>query len=531
MKPPFSGFARPATMVPAACYLYFLARYHSAAYAACGALVLGGFYLRFAFWDRKALPGLAFAAVTLTGLGLPVLGLWQYFEARDLGDLDMSAYVCALWNLRHGFFHYAFHGVNLFGVHSQYTAFLWIPVHAPTGETGLKIGKALCLLAAVLLLVRRYRGGKADERHKEGAAWAATAALLSPPIASQFFFGFHPEFLAAPVLVLAMTAYREARLGYFLLCAAFLTWTKEPLTLAVGGLLLLAWIEKRSWTWILLPGLLCCAQIAVYWFLILPHFAPQGNLLGGFMPSSPADVLRAWFRPNTALYLAHIYLPFLPLALAMPKRYLILPLPLMIFYAAFPDTLFTVLWPNYGFPLAILCAGSLALQDGAREDRAPGNAVPETAARPARLPDGRILMACAVTSLLCYPLWREVLTFPRGDVARARELADLRARIPDSASLLINAPNVARFAARREIGLWGGSSTWGKRVKPPEAYDYVVVDAKFHPYWLVDAEDLRAGLAALATSPAWTREYGRDSLYLFRRNPVSSQADRSGAGP
>jgi hypothetical protein len=519
-KLPFPGFARPATLVPAACFLYFLARYHSPSYAVCGALVLCGFYLRYALWDRKAIPGPACAALIFAGLGLPALGLWQFFEARDLGDLDMSAYVCALWNLRHGFYHYSFHGVNLFGVHSQYTAFLWIPVHALSGETGLKIGKALCLLAAVLFLIRRYRS------EKEGASWAAAAVLLSPPIASQFFFGFHPEFLAAPVLVLAMAAYREDRLGYFLLCTAFLTWTKEPLTLAIGGLLLLALIEKRPWNWILLPGLMVCAQVGVYWFLILPRFAPQGNLLGGFMPSSPSDVLQAWFRPNTALYVAHIYLPLLPLALAMPKRYLILPLPLMIFYAAFPDTLFTVMWPNYAFPLALLCAGSLALQGGPRksgklETSAPPAALPDASVL---LPDGRILMACAVTSLLCYPLWREVITFPGGGIPRARELLALRDRIPDSASLLINSPNVARFSARREISLWGESSTWGKHARPMEDYDYVVADAKFHPYWLVDAENLRTGLAALAASPAWSIEYSHDSLFLFRRNRVPSGA-------
>jgi hypothetical protein len=307
-------------------------------------------------------------------------------------------------------------------------------------------------------------------------------------------------------LVLAMAAYREERLGYFLLATAFLTWTKEPLTLAVGGLLLLALIERRPWRWILLPGLLCCAQVAVYWFLILPRFAPQGNLLGGFMPSSPSDILRAWFRPNTLLYLIHIYLPFAPLAIAMPKRYLILPLPLLIFYAAFPDTLFTVMWPNYAFPLALLCAAGLVL----RKD--------------AVLPEGRILMACAVTSLLCYPLWREVLTFPRGDVARARQLLSLRAHIPDSASVLINAPNVARFASRREIRLWGESSSWGKRTRPVEAYDFVLADTTFHPYWLVEKADLRTGLDALAASPSWSLEYARDGLFLFRRIAGTGEA-------
>ena len=93
----------------------------------------------------------------------------------------------------------------------------------------------------------------------------------------------------------------------------------------------------------------------------------------------------------------------------------------------------------------------------------------------------------------------------------------MNARIPGSASVLANSPCLERFAARREIGLWGELSAQGPRPFPPEHYDYVVLDTAFHPFWLTDPEDLRRGLAALQRSPEWTRIEAGAGLFAFRR--------------
>jgi hypothetical protein len=487
---------RAAALVPAMAYLYFLARYHSAGYAVGGALLLAFFYFLYLRWYRPGGPAEsrqpdrpdpgAFALAA--ALALPVLGLWQYLHFVDVGDQDHSAYACMLWNLRHGNLHYSFRDMNMFGIHCQYTSVLWIPVQWLAGETGLKLGKGLCLIAAALLAVRDRRApGEGD-----AAAWGVAALLLSPAVASQFFFGFHPEFIAAPVLVLALQAYRDQRLGRFLACTAFLAFSKEALTMAVGGMLLLALLERRPWKWILLPGLLCCLQMGFYWYVMLPRFAPQGNHLAYFMPSSPAQIAANWLRPAVLAYALHVCLPFLPLLFRFPRRYLILPIPLMAFYAAFPDTVFMVMWPNYAFPLAFLCGAGLIL-------------APEI-----RIPP-RVLMACAMTSLLCYPLWREIISIPRPDAARAADVARIRAAIPQAASVVVNAGFADRFAARKDISVWG----W--RSLPLAHFDYAVIDGRYRPGWLVRGGDLDRGLDSLADTTAWTREYARDSLFLFRR--------------
>lgn len=492
---------RAAAAAPPVCFLYFLLRYHSPAYFAGGAVVLAAFHLALYRWDAwGGRIGRAGPAVLIgLGIALPALGAWQFLHGLDLGDLDQTSYVTALWNFRHGNPHYAFQGLNMFGVHSQYTAFLWIPVQALGGALGLKLGKGACLIAAVWLMRRGLRGNP-------WGAWAGIALLLAPPVASQFFFGFHPEFIAAPVLVLALWAYREERLGAFLACTAFLAYSKEVFTLAIGGILIVALMEKRPWKWLVLPGALCCAQMFAYWYVVLPRFAPAGNYLGHYIPVTAGNILSSWLRPQSGFYLIHIFLPWLPLLATLPKRYLALPLPLMAFYTAFPDAMFLSMWPNYAFPLAFLCAGGLVLADSRSSGGRKG----------LDSLDGRILLACAVGSLLCYPLWREVFSVPRGLPAIHRDIRILQSAIPPEAPLLVNAPFTARLAARREVSVWG----WRKQ--PLGHFAYVVVDGRFAPPWLVDPADLRRGLDSLADTAVWAREYGRESVTLYRRRAAPS---------
>lgn len=495
---PWPAWLAPGTVLPCLGFLYFFLRHRSPAYFAGGALVLAAFLLLLSAWDRAGRWRPGAVALALAAIGLPALGAWQFIHFRDVGDLDHASYSHALWNLRQGSLDFAFHGRNVFGIHSMYALFLWIPVHWLGGDLALKLGNGACLLAAALLAVRGLRG------NREAASWGALAILLSPAIASQFLFGFHPEMLGAPALVLALQAYRDRKLARFLACAAFLAYTKETFALAIGGILLLALLERRSWKWVLLPGILVGVQMAAFWFLILPRFAPEGNHLSHFMPSSPGHFLSLWWRPQNLLYVLHVFLPFLPLLLALPRRYLLLPLPLMAFYAGFPDPLFVQIWPNYAFPAALLAAAGLVLEKDALLSR----------------PDsGRILASCATIALLSYPLYREILSIPAADWDRVRKVAAIRDRIPDHASVLVNGGFITRFASRRTVGMWD----WRDRGRPLEDFDYIMMDARHRPAWLSDPEDLARNLSLLSSSPAWSREYGpgQDSLFLFRRRPGS----------
>lgn len=487
------GF-RPAALLPVGCAIYFLILHRSPAYLAGSLVVLALYSGAWAAWERLPRPSLALASAGLVACGLSAWGLWQFLQMHDLLDIDQAVYSQALWNLRQGNLDFWFFDRHLFGIHSQYTLVAWIPVQLLFGEPGLKAGKMLCLLLAAWLLVRGMRG------KREASAWIAAAFLLSPAIASQFFYGFHPEFLGAPLLVLALLAYRDGKLGAFLLHTALLAYTKETFTLAIGGILLVALIERRSWKWWLLPGLLCCALMALYWFAVVPRFAPKGNHLSFFIPSL-SQIPSLWARPQVPFYVLHVALPFLPLLLAYPKRYLLLPLPLMAFYASFPDPFFMMMWGNYAFPLAILCCAGPVLEK-----------------EPAGRLDGRVLLACVVTSLLCYPLYRDVLSFPTGNLGRYRQVDRMVAMVPPSASVLVHGNFLARFASRREfsvIGNWNTKGRWND--VPREYFDYIAIDADFAPFWMPDREKVAREIRELSASPDWVREYGQDRLHLFRR--------------
>jgi uncharacterized membrane protein len=369
----------------------------------------------------------------------------------------------------------------------------WLPLHYLTGEVGVKLGKYLCILVMAFLVVRRYWG------NREVAAWAAIALLLSPPIASQFFFGFHPEFLGLPILVLALDAYREEKLGRFLVYTAFLAYTKEVLTLAIAGILLVALIERRPWKWILWPGLLCCAQMALYWYVIVPHYSPVGNYLIGYATNSFHEVVELFFHRHTLFFALHIVMPFLPLMLVLPARYWLLPLPLFLFYSVMPIGTHD-LWRHYINPLALLCMGGFILM---KDDPLPE--------KPAGKVDGRILMACAIMSLLSYPLWRSVFSMPLSFPTRSLEVLKVKTMIPEGASLLVNGAFVTHFAGRKDV------MDWVYRYKPLENFEYVVIDGTFNPEWLFREKELVQDIVNFSHSPNWSTLYSKDSLYLFRR--------------
>lgn len=485
---------RPAALLPVGCAIYFLILHRSPAYLAGSLTVLALFFAGWAFREHFPRAALGLGIACLVATGLSAWGLWQFLQMHDIIDIDQAVYSQALWNLRQGDLDFWFFDRHIFGIHSQYTLVAWIPVQAAFGEIGLKAGKMLCLLLTGWLLVRRLRG------HREPAAWAFAAFLLSPAIASQFFYGFHPEFLGAPLLVLALFAYRDGQLGRFLLYTALLAYTKETFTLAIGGILLVALVERRSWRWWLLPGLLCCALMALYWFAIVPRFAPRGNHLSFFFPS-PSQIPTHWMRMEVPLYVLNVALPFLPLLLAFPKRYLLLPLPLMVFYASFPDPFFMMMWGNYAFPLAILCSAGLVLEKD-----------------PAGRLEPRLLLVCVVTSLLCYPLYRDVLSLPTGNLGRYRQVDRMVALIPDSASVLVHGNFLSRFASRREFSVMGEWNTKGRwNDVPREYFDYVAIDEDFAPFWMPDRQAVAREVRELSESPGWTREYGNDRLHLFRR--------------
>lgn len=484
-----------AAAVPFLASLYFWQRYHSTGYLAFSALALAAFTALFLLWDKLPAAKLGWIALIAAATGLSALGMWQFLNLADPGDIDQASYTCWLWALEHGTGESTFSDFNIIGAHSNYALFLWIPLHWAAGEIGIKAGKIACLVAAVLLIALRHRGPK------EEAPWLALAVLLSPPIASQFFFGFQSEFMAAPFLVLALQAWRDERLGMFLACTAFIAINKEIYTLPIMGLLGAGVLERRGWKWIVYPSALCCALMALWWFGIGPLFYREGvNHFNSGIPSHPMEALARVFAPSSLLYFGWFALPFLPALGAAPLRYLIVPVPTAVFYCLF-DPNFREMWRHYSYPLAILCAAGWMLMPAV-----------------GRRPPARILLACAATAVLCFPMWRTVFSIPSGQGEKRRAVAEIRRLVPQEASVAVNGGFTTWFAARKDV------MAWEYKVKPLEAFDYVILDEAFIPASNRGAEELAADLAALSGSPAWEKPYSAEGVHLFRKRPGGAPA-------
>jgi hypothetical protein len=250
--------------------------------------------------------------------------MWQFLNLADRDDIDQSSYTCWLWSLEQGSGESAFSEFNILGGHSNYAIFPWIPLHWAAGEIGIKPGKTASLAAAVLL------------------------------IASQFFFVFQTEFMAAPFLVLALQAWRDERFGMFLAFMAFIAVNKEIYTLPIMGPLGAGVLERRGWKWIVYPSAPCCALTALWWFVVGPMFYREGvNHFNSGIPSHPLEALARVFAPSSLLCFGWFALPFLPALAAAPLRYLTVPVPTAVFYCLF-DPNFREMWRHYSYPLAIL---------------------------------------------------------------------------------------------------------------------------------------------------------------------------------
>jgi hypothetical protein len=87
--------------------------------------------------------------------------------------------------------------------------------------------------------------------------------------------------------------------------------------------------------------------------------------------------------------------------------------------------------------------------------------------------------------------------------------------------VLVHGPIAVHFAGRTEV------QTWGFRKLPLEGFDYVVMEASL-PYWVGRQDELARDIRFLSESPSWIRDYGKDSLFLFRRNRATDRGAEGG---
>lgn len=289
---------------------------------------------------------LIWAAILFSGLTFFVS--WWHWWTFQYGTFDLAFYVQALWLALRGKWMVSLLNVPLMGNHAEPIVFLLTPLFAICPHPMLFV--AAQTLAFASMPFTAWRIGRHLKLEPRAALFLALATLVTPATFSIAIYEFHPEALAAPLLLLLIEARLAGRYGWFWVWFVAVLGVKEnmaPLLVAYCGVMaILEW--KREWKWQLrwnvLPAVLATVWLLIYGKVISPALN-AGNVdylqLYGHLGSSPGDIIHKFFTEPHLVFgalrgsltegnmLPALLLPFLLLPLLRP-RWLVIAAPLLL---------------------------------------------------------------------------------------------------------------------------------------------------------------------------------------------------------
>jgi uncharacterized membrane protein len=465
---------------------------------------------------------------------------WFRWWTFQYTTFDLAFYTQGLWLAGHAKWHVSLLDVPLMGNHQDPIVFLALPFFKLWSHPML-----LVILQTLLVATMPFTGWRIA-RHLEfgpqAALWLGLATLLAPATGFVALHEFHPEALAAPLLLLMFEGRMKRRPGIFWLSFILVLACKESMGL------LLAWISAvyyvierdrdREWRigWNIIPG---C--VALGWFLLCVLFIGP-SLNGGrvdflevysHLGNSGASILSGFFtQPSkAAAALWHgikggdltwgTLVPFLLLPLLRP-RWLIMTAPVFLQHLlSWRHSEWSIHY-HYAAPLVPL------LWLGAAE---AGSALfwRDTLA-------GWVTVACVVCQLWFGPL-RSVWHTVRGAGTALWERqwkAGMLVAVPRDASVTAGLPYLSHLAKREKLHslhhvLKGLNTLSRSDYKPPMATDAVIVDTAdratfdtaagfFHPRMrTTDGRVIPSSLILLHQfmSPEKWREFARNEFTIF----------------
>jgi uncharacterized membrane protein len=506
------------------------------------------------FYDRIPTPrSLWWGAILFCVIA--IADSWFRWATFQYGTFDLAFYAQGLWLAGKGIWHVSLLDVPLMGNHQDPIVFLALPFYKIWSHP------MLLVIAQTLLLATMPFTGWRIARHLEfgpqASVWLAFATLLAPATGFVALHEFHPEALAAPLLLLMFEGRMKRRPGLFWVSFILVLACKESMGL------LLAWISlvycvierkrDRDWRvgWNIIP-----ACVAFGWFLLCVLFIgpalnggrvdflelyshlgnSAGTILGGFL-THPSRVAGALWKGLTGGNLTlGTLLPFLLLPVLRP-RWLIMAAPIFLqhllswrqsewnihFHYAAP--LVPLLW------LGVAEAGSALFW---RDVLA-----------------GWVTVACAVCQLWFGPIksvWHTATG--AGDALWAREWKSaMLVVVAKDASVTAGLPYLAHFTNREKLYslhhvLKGLNTLSRTEYNPPAATDAVIMDmadratfdpaAEFlHPQMrttggkVIPSSDLL--LHQFMNQTDW-RRFARNELTIFLKNATPPKQPPGGEG-
>ena len=283
--------------------------------------------------------------IALAGI-LAAACAWKYAMYAYTG-IDLAYFNQVFWNTVHGHpFRQSIHPGLSIGEHLELAILPLSVIYALFQDP-----RCLLVLQAVAVALPAYAVWRiarlrlaAHAKDLVAAPMALAAAwLLNGSVHNIALFEFHVLPFAIAPLLMAMLAYEEGRKGRFLLWTGLALLVREDVALVVFMMGVLAWTERRSWWWRIVPSALGAAWFAGAMALISRLSDAGGYKYGvyyAWLGRTPVEMLAGAVTHPLRL-LAHVLtlanlemalgflMPLMLLPLLRPKRLLLLVGPLL----------------------------------------------------------------------------------------------------------------------------------------------------------------------------------------------------------
>jgi uncharacterized membrane protein len=472
---------------------------------------------------------------------------WSTFQYRTF---DLAFYVHTFWLTLHGQAHSTILDVSLMGNHAEPICYLLLPFFWIWKHPMVLV--VLQTLIVMTMPFTGYRIARRLEFERRGALWLGLATLIAPATGFMALHEFHPETLAAPLLLLMLEARLAQRPGTFWVWFLLALACKENVALLLAWLCAVHYILERNrgreWQMLfnVIPGVVAAAWLAMYVFWLGPMwnggkvdynelYSHVGGVSGVFK-SPGTTVSSAWNAVVEGNLVWGLLLPFVLLPLLRP-RWLIIAAPIFAQHLLSNRPSEWTIYFHYAAPLLPLMWFAAA----------------ESCARLfwRDVMAGWILFASAACQLWLGParvVARNVMQIPA-----AREFAAIRHEfldsIPDNASVVAGLPYLSHLAQRERVYslhhiLKGLKTLSRERYVHPEGADIVLVDVGdgatfdresgyYHPLMktkdgtIVDESEV---LLEKFLSPHSWRSISRNEVTMLLRDSAVPRKPATGAG-
>lgn len=408
---------------------------------------------------------------------------WATYQYRTF---DLAFYVHSYWLALNGGGLSTILDVSIMGNHAEPICYLFLPLFWMWKHPML-----LVVIQALLLITMPFTGYRIARRlefSQRGALFLGLATLLAPATGFMALHEFHPETLAAPLILLMLEARLAGRAALFWFWFLLSVACKENVALMLGWMCAVHYLIERArgreWQLVfnIIPGAVALGWVALYGFWLGPALnggrVDYGELyshvggLGGVFRSPGAAVAAVSKATVGGNLVWGLFVPFLLLPV-LRFRWVIVAAPIFAqhllswrpsewqihFHYAAP--LLPILW----FAAAEACA-RLFWRD---------------------VLAGWVAVACLVCQFWIGPIQSVYRTVTGASVAleKAAVRTELLKAIPDGAPVVAGQPYLSHLAMRPRVHslhhvLKGLKTLSRTSYVPPEVTDAVFVDAADH---------------------------------------------------